>query len=111
MITVLIVCAVTLTAAVIVAVIFLVKTLIQVDKAAREAEILLKGVNTEVSTVLNITDKISNILEALSSPWMKAGTFASRIISSMLMPSKRSSRDSRAGCRSEERDEATIGSL
>jgi hypothetical protein len=110
MTTILLVCAIVLTVAITVAVIFLVKTLIQVERTARQAETLLKGVNTEVSTVLNISEKVSGLLEAFSSPWVKIGTIASGVISSMLASSKkRLSKDAKAGCRSENRDEAAIG--
>jgi hypothetical protein len=107
--TVLTVCAIAFTLAIIVAVVFLVRTLLQVARTAHEAEILLKGINTEVSTLMKISDKISNLMEAFSSPWMKAGTLITSIISSMLTSKKRASRDS--SCGSEDKDEATVGSL
>jgi len=82
--TVLLVCVIVSTVAISVAVIFLIQTLVQVRRASREAEILLKSINKEVSTVLCITENISSFVDRLSSPWLHAGGFFSGIASMLL---------------------------
>jgi uncharacterized protein YoxC len=86
---VLIVCVVLVTLALIVAVIFAVQTLVQIRRASREAEILLKHINEEVNTVLRITGSISAFIDGLSSPWVKMGSWFTGVASILLKKKKK----------------------
>jgi hypothetical protein len=79
--TILIVCAVAVTVALVVAVIFLISTLSQIRRTARQAEILLLNLNQEMNLVSRITNSISSFFDVFSSPWVKAGSWAAGIFS------------------------------
>lgn len=79
--TVLLICIIVLTASIVVAVVFLVRTLIQVRKTAREAEVLLNSVNYEANKVKTFSDNVMGFVETLmNSPWLRVGTAASTIV-------------------------------
>lgn len=94
--TILVVCAILITAALIIAVIFLVQTLIQVRKASREMEFLLKSINGEVSAVVHITSSISKFFDNLGSPWFKAGGWFAGIISSAIRSGRKKGQENTA---------------
>lgn len=71
---------VTLTAAVVTGVVFLVRTMIQVRRTAMEAETLLKSLNYEADKVKSFTESFTGIVGGLiNSPWLKFGTLASSV--------------------------------
>lgn len=78
---VLIVCAIVVTLAIVVAIVFVIRTLLQVQRTAREAEMLIKNLNEEISTVLRITGNISAFVDRLSSPWVRVGSWFTGIAS------------------------------
>lgn len=81
--TVLSVCAVSFTAAIIVAVVFFIRTMIQVRRTASEAELLLKNINYEANKVKSFTDNVTGFVEnVINSPWLRFGTMASSMASS-----------------------------
>jgi hypothetical protein len=80
--TIFIICAVLITIAVIVAVVFLIQTLIQIKKTAFEAEMLMRNVNREVALVEKITETISGFVANFSSPWVKIGSVLTSVVSS-----------------------------
>ena len=82
--TVLIVCALVVTAAFVVAVVYLVQTLCSVKKAADELGILLNNVNREVDMVTNITGRIHEMIKKFTSPWAQAGGWLGGIISTFV---------------------------
>lgn len=73
--TVLIGCAVVVTVAFIVAIVFLVQTLSQVRNTARQAEELLSNLNKELATVSKVTGFVSNMVERFTTPWFKIGSW------------------------------------
>jgi len=87
---VLLICIVVITASIVVAVVFLVRTLIQVRKTAREAEMLLNSVNYEANKVKTFTDNVMGFVEILmNSPWLRVGTAASSIVGGIFTALKR----------------------
>jgi hypothetical protein len=71
---------VTLTAAVVVAVVFMVRTMIQVRKTAKEAETLLNSLNYETNKVKAFTETFTSFVgNFINSPWLKFGTLASSV--------------------------------
>ena len=91
MITVLVVCAVVVSIAVVIAVIYFIQTLIQIRCASREAEIFMRNLNREMGGLVRITDGISSFLNSFNSPWMKAGSWITGMVSSLLKNKKRGS--------------------
>lgn len=81
---VLITCIIILTLAVVVAVVFLVQTLIQMRRTGSEAEILLKGLNEEMNMVKDLTNNVSSFVTGFGSPWMKFGAWLATVASIML---------------------------
>ncbi|MFH1368565.1 MAG: hypothetical protein ABII64_05510 [Elusimicrobiota bacterium] len=83
--TVLMTCVVTLTVAIVVAVVFFVKTMIQVRRTAGEAETLLKTFNYEADRVKSFTENVTGFVEnAINSPWLRFGSVASTIVSGIV---------------------------
>jgi predicted PurR-regulated permease PerM len=101
--TVVIVCLIVVTLAILLTVAFMIGTLVQVRKVSREAETLLKSINKEVNTVVHLTDTVSGMVDRFSSPWVKAGSWATAFISALM----RSRRKDRAGERCDEEEAAT----
>lgn len=90
MMTVFLFCAVVLTVSAVVATVFIVRTMIQVKRTAAEAETLLKSVNYEATRVKTFTENVAGFIEGtLNSPWLKFGTMASCIVSSVVSGIKR----------------------
>lgn len=87
--TVIMVSVIVVTAAIVVLVAYLVRTLNQVKRTAREAELLLKSLNQEVNTIGRITGNVSAFIERLSSPWVKAGSWAAGVASSLFRKQKK----------------------
>ena len=79
--TIIVVCAVLFTVAVIVAVVFLVNTLLQIKKTAKQVEILLSNLNQEMSVISRITDTVSSFVNIFASPWVKAGSWCAGVVS------------------------------
>ena len=77
---VLITCIVILTIAIVVAVVFLIQTLVQMRRTAGEAEVLLKGLNEEMSMVKDLTNNVSSFVNSFGSPWMKFGATLASIL-------------------------------
>jgi hypothetical protein len=72
-------CLVAVTLAFIVLVVFAVRTLLQVYKTARQAELLLTSVNQEMSVVGRITSAIGGLFSQ-SFPIIKIGSIVSGIV-------------------------------
>ena len=81
--TVLIVLACIVTVAIVIAVVFLIDTLMQVKRVAVEAETLLKNVNQEVSSINRITDTVIGLIDSVRSPWVKAGLWFAKVASNV----------------------------
>jgi hypothetical protein len=75
MITVIIICSIVLTIAITAALVYLIQTLYQMKRTAREAEVLLKNINQEVAAIGQITGTISAFVEKFSSPWVRVGSW------------------------------------
>lgn len=87
---VLLICIVVLTASIVVAVVFFVRTLIQVRKTAREAEILLNSVNYEANKIKVFTENVTSIAGVfMNSPWLRAGSAVSSIIGGLFTALKK----------------------
>ena len=83
--TILIICSVTVTIAAVVAVVFLALALSQVRRTAREAEIFLRSVNTELAAIGRITGSISAFVDRFTSPWVKIGGWFTGMASSFFI--------------------------
>jgi uncharacterized protein YoxC len=81
--TVLIICAVLFTVAVLVIAVFLVMMLIQARRTAHEAEALLKNLNEEMAVIKKVTGILSSISENFNSPVFKIGSMAAKFITTM----------------------------
>lgn len=88
------ICAVCATIAVIVATVFLVRTLIQIRRTAREAEQLLHNLNREIDVVARLTGALAGLADKLSSPWLRAGTWIGGLASAFIKKHRRSSAES-----------------
>lgn len=96
MMTVFMVCAVVLTASVVTAVVFIVRTMIQVRRTASEAEALMKSINYEAEKVKVFTNNVTGFVEGvLNSPWLRFGTLASGIVTSVVSGLKRGKQSDR----------------
>jgi hypothetical protein len=91
--TVLVVCAVVLTAAILVAIVFLINTLRQVRRTARQAEILLSNLNQEMSLVSRITDSVSSFVDMFASPWVKVGSWVAGMVSAVHSKHKKETKE------------------
>jgi hypothetical protein len=89
--TILLVCAVAVTVALVIAVIFLISTLSQIRRTARQAEILLSSLNQEMCIVGRITESISSFFELFASPWVKVGGWAAGLLT--MLQAKRKKAD------------------
>lgn len=92
--TVLVVCAVVLTIAILVAIVFLVRALVQIRRTARQAEILLNNLNQEMNLVGRITDTISSFVDMFTSPWVKVGSWVAGIASALHTKHKKEAKES-----------------
>ena len=72
---VLIVCAILVTFTFIIIAVFLIRTLMQMYRTAKQAEDLLKGVNQEVERLKQFTGNIFSFADRFTSPWFKAGSW------------------------------------
>ena len=90
--TILIVCMLAVTCAIIVAVVYLVQTLVSIKKTSDEMEVLLKSINHEVDMVINITGKVQGFISRVTAPWKKAGGGLGSIISSFIRYKKEEQR-------------------
>ena len=86
--TVMIICAVLFTVAVLVVAVFLVMMLIQARRTAHEAEELFKNINEEMVVVKKITGIFSSISENFNSPVFKIGAMAAKFVASMFKKNK-----------------------
>lgn len=82
--TILMICALVVTASIVVAVVYLVQTLSSVKKAADELEVLLKSVNREVDMVTSITGRIQGFISRITAPLKKKSGWLGGIISSFV---------------------------
>ena len=83
--TVLIACAVVLTVAILVAIVFVVQTLSQIRNTARQAEELLSNINKELATVSKVTGFISTMAARFTTPWFKIGSWLAATVTSYVM--------------------------
>lgn len=83
--TILIVCAIVITVAVVAGIVFFIRTMLQVRNTARQAEILMAAVNSEIKSVVGITDAINAFIANLSSPWFKVGGWLTGVVSSLIL--------------------------
>jgi uncharacterized membrane protein SirB2 len=82
--TIVAVCVILVTLAIVIGIIFAIRTLVQIRRTAREAETLLKSINAEINTVMRITGSISAFIDRFSSPWVKVGSWFTGIVSSLM---------------------------
>lgn len=94
MIGILEICAICSTIAIVVATVFLVRTMIQVRRTAHEAEQLLHNLNREMDVVARITGALSGLTDKLSSPWLRAGTWIGGLVSAVIKKHRRSAANS-----------------
>lgn len=82
--TFIIICISVFTLAVVAAVVYLILTLIQIRRTARQVELLLRSVNHDVNTIGRITGNISSLVEHLTFPWVWAGSWVAGIVSVLM---------------------------
>lgn len=75
------ICLVVLTLAVVFVAVYLIISLIQIKKTAREIECAFEKINTELEIVNKVSDKVANISEKLSSPLISIGSILFYILS------------------------------
>jgi uncharacterized protein YoxC len=83
------VCFVVLTVSVVVAVVFMVRTMLQVRRTAAEAEQLLRGLNQELAAVQTITERASSFVKQLSSPFGLVGGLLTGALSAWITKRKK----------------------
>ena len=89
MTTVLAVCAIVVTIVFVLAVIYIIQTLIQVRLASKEVEIFMRNLNREMGGLVRLTDGISAFLDNFNSPWVKVGGWFTGMVSSLMKKGKR----------------------
>lgn len=88
--TVLLICAIIVTVTVVTAAVFLINTLVQMKRTAKEAEVFLNGVNGEVDKMKNMTNSVSGFIANLvNSPWLKFGSVISAVATNIFAASRR----------------------
>ncbi len=83
--TVYVACAVAVAVAVLVAAVYLVVTLNQLRKTARQAEELIANLNRELASVSKVTGFVSSLVERFTTPWFKAGSWLASAVASYVM--------------------------
>lgn len=67
--------------AILVALFFLISTLIQVQRTARQAELVLNKINNDINVIGSIVEDVSYFTQKLSSPVIKIGAVVGGLVS------------------------------